>query len=114
MHKKIVGWVLLAAGVLAIAWGIWTSAQIFTAKTTVPEVFKEPAVKEIFDTGKQGGSAEEQMQEQMQNVIGEQISKMMPAESITGLLNLIAWSVFMTILIFAAGKIATIGIKLLA
>lgn len=114
MHKKIVGWVLLAAGVLAIAWGIWSSAQIFTAKTTAPAVFKEPAVQEVSGTGSKALSMEEQTQEQMQNVIGEQIGKMMPAESITGLLNLIAWSVFMTILIFAAGKVAGIGIKLLA
>lgn len=114
MYKKIVGWVLLTAGVLAIAWGIWTSAQIFTAKRPVPEIFKESAVKEVSGYDKKTGSAEEQMQEQMQNVIGEQIGKMLPAESMTGLLNLIAWSVFMTILIFAGGKIATIGIKLLA
>lgn len=113
ISKKIVGWVLLAAGVLAIAWGIWSSAQIFTAKTTAPEIFKEPIVKESSLAGKKAVSAEEQMQEQMQNVISEQISKLMPAESVTGLLNLIAWSVFMTILIFAAGKIAGIGIKLL-
>jgi len=114
MYKKIVGWVLLAAGILAIAWGIWSSAQIFTAKTEAPQVFKEPVVKEVSNTGGKALSMEEQMQEQMQNVIGEQIGNMLPAESITGLLNLIAWSVFMTILIFAAGKVATIGIKLLA
>lgn len=114
MYKKIVGWVLLAAGVLAIAWGIWSSAQIFTAKTTVPAVFTEPTIEKVSDAGKKALSVEEQMQEQMQNVISEQIGNMLPAESITGLLNLIAWSVFMTILIFAAGKIATIGIKLLA
>lgn len=114
MHKKIVGWVLLAAGVLAIAWGIWTSVQIFTAKTTAPEIFKKSTVENVSNTGKQSMSMEDQMQQQMQNVISEQIGSLLPAESITGLLNLIAWSVFMTILIFAAGKIASIGIKLLA
>lgn len=114
MYKKIVGWILISASILAIVWGVWTSAQIFTAKTTAPEIFKESTVNKLPAIVKQTGTAQEQAQQQMENIINEQIGKMLPAGSVIELLNLIAWSIFMTILIFASGKVAGIGIKLLA
>lgn len=113
MAKKIVGWSLLAVGVLAIAWGIWTSVEIFTAKKPAPEIFKEAQVEKVIAPAKKAASPEEQIGQQMQQVIGEQLGKFLPLGSTTGLLNLIAWSVFMTILVFAAGKIASIGVSLL-
>lgn len=114
MANKIVGWVLLAVGVLVIVWGIWSSVQIFTAKKPVPEVFKPQQVEKVATPEKKSASPEEQMQQQIQNVIGEQIGNLLPADSMTGILNLVAWSIFMTILIFAGSRIATIGVKLLA
>lgn len=113
MLKKIVGGVLLAVGILMILWGIWSSYNIFTAKKPAPEIFKEAQVEKVTTSTKKSGSAEEQMQQQMQQVIGEQLSKFLPGGLTTGLLNLIAWSIFMGILVFAAGNLSTLGIRLL-
>ncbi|NQU82809.1 MAG: hypothetical protein HQ539_02570 [Parcubacteria group bacterium] len=105
--KKIAGWVLVLAGVLMIAWGVWSSSQIFTLKKSAPEMFK------VEESDSTSNEAQDQIQQQMQDVIQNQLGKMLPTDSMPGMLNLIAWSVFMTILIFGGGKIAFIGIKLL-
>ena len=113
MSKKIVGWVLLVCGVLLIGWGVWSSAEIFTAKKVAPEIFKTLETEQGTGQQKKLLTAQEQMQQDMQGVIQEQLKNMIPDGSITSMLNLIAWSVFMTILIFAGGKVAMIGVSLL-
>jgi hypothetical protein len=107
--EKIFGWILLAAGIFIIAWGVFNSFNIFTAKQQPPAVFsmiaEETAVSKdisILD-----------LQAQMEKMIGEQLKGILPVDSISNLLNLIAWSVFMGILFFAAGQISGIGIKLI-
>ena len=106
--KKIVGWLLLTIGVLLIVWGIWSSFEIFTAKKPVPEIFKVQETQEV-SSKQEKGSPEEQIQE----VIKEQLGEILPSDFLPKLFNLIAWSIFVGILIFAAGKISTLGIKLL-
>lgn len=106
MTKKIIGWILLAAGVLLIIWAVYSSFQIFTSKKPAPEIFKPQTTQQ--QVRQQG-----ELQQQMESAVSEQLKKILPAESIPELLNLIAWSVFVYILIFAGGKIAFIGIKLL-
>jgi len=111
MSKKIIGWVLLVSGILLIAWGVWSSVSIFTAKKVAPEIFKTPETE--TNAPKKLLTPQEQIQQDMQGVIQEQIGNMIPEGSMTSMLNLIAWSIFMTILIFAGSKVAMIGVKLL-
>lgn len=106
--KKVVGWLLLTIGVLMIIWGIWSSFEIFTAKKAPYEIFKSPETKEVSLKQEKSGP-----EEQMQQVIKEQLGEMLPSDFLPKLFNLIAWSIFMTILIFAAGKISWLGIQLL-
>lgn len=113
MSKKIVGWILLVSGILLIAWGVWSSSQIFTAKKLAPEVFKAQNENQNEETSKKLLTPQEQIQQDMQGIIQEQLGNMLPKGSVSSMLNLIAWSIFMTILIFAGGKVAMIGVKLL-
>ncbi len=106
--KKIVGWLLLTIGVLLIIWGIWSSYEIFTAKKLPYEIFKAQETQEV-SLEQEEGSPEEQMQQ----VIKEQLGEMLPSGFLPKLFNLIAWSVFVGILVFAAGKISILGINLL-
>jgi len=106
MLKKIIGLALLVLGLLVIFYGLYSSFNIFTAKTQAPELFKAsvPAVQ------KSGGL---DVQAQLQEAISEQIRGLLPFDSISTILNLAAWSIFVGILIFGGGQVASLGIKLL-
>ncbi|PIS17416.1 MAG: hypothetical protein COT59_00765 [Candidatus Nealsonbacteria bacterium CG09_land_8_20_14_0_10_42_14] len=99
--RKFIGIVLLASGLVIIFYSLYSSYNIFTAKTSAPEIFRVEA-----DTPPQGGGVEE--------IISEQLKGMIPADSIPQLLNLIAWSIFAGILIFAGAQIAGLGVKLIS
>ena len=109
--KKIFGWILLILGVLIILWGVWNSYQIFNAEKPVPEIFsiekgESPVTKETPGEGSQ-------MSQEMQQAIREQISQIFPPGFTSKILNLFSWSIFMFILIYAGGKLSSLGIKLL-
>ncbi|PIX03415.1 hypothetical protein COZ78_00410, partial [bacterium (Candidatus Gribaldobacteria) CG_4_8_14_3_um_filter_42_11] len=113
MIKKIIGWLLLAAGVLAIVWGAWQSYQIFTNQAPSPAIFKMGVETEIVSPQKAAQTQDELIGQQLQQLLQEQLGKMIPIDTVAKLLNLTVWSLFAGILILAAGKIATIGIQLL-
>ena len=106
--KKIVGWVLLILGVLMIVWGIWSSYEIFTAQKPPYEIFKAQEAQEVSLEQEKGGP-----EEQMQQIIKEQLGVMLPSDFLPQFFNLITWSIFVGILVFAAGKISILGINLL-
>ena len=113
-YKSIFGWVLLFAGLFVIGWGIYSSYNIFTVKTPVPEIFSLPAENNEKINRYSGNlSPEEQAQEAMNEQMEKQLSKLLPEDSLPKLLNLIAWSIFAGILVFAGGQISGIGIKLM-
>lgn len=114
MAKKIVGWIMVIAGVLAIGYGIWSSYSIFTAKKPVPEIFNFPqASEQAASKQKQATSPQDMIQQQLQQTIQEQLKNVIPSDFITRILNLASWSIFMAILVMAAGKISSIGANLL-
>ena len=89
-----------------IAWSVYSSFQIFTGKKYVPEIFSLP---ESTDPLTESG----ELDQEIQQVIKEQIMSLFPPEFLTNLFNLIMWSVFAGILIFAGYQISSLGIKLL-
>ena len=107
MPKSIIGWVLIVLGLAIIFWVIFSSYEIFTAKTKVPEIFQTAERGEVLPEGFLT------QEEQMQKMIGEQLKGLLPAGFLPELLNLAAWSIFAMILFFGGGKVAEIGIKLL-
>jgi len=106
MVKKIVGIVLLVSGLIIIFWGLYTSFNIFTAKTEVPNIFK-------FDN-KQVVVQSSGDQSQVNSLIQNQIKSIVPQDAVPKLLNLLAWSIFAGIVTFAGSQIAGIGTKLMA
>ncbi len=107
LAKLIVGWVFLIVGVLLIAWVLYSSYNICTAKTDAPDFFKAEEVVAVS----QGSS--EDIQAQIQNMIGEQLKGFLPTDSIPKLLNLIVWSILAGIMIFGGSQFAGLGIKLM-
>lgn len=105
--KKILGLVLLFLGLAVISYALYSSYNIFTTKAVAPEIFvveEEESVK-VPEAG--------DIQAQMQEMIGQQLKGMLPTGSIPRLLNLIVWSIFVGILIFAGAQISSLGIKLI-
>jgi hypothetical protein len=104
---KITGWLILAAGLSVMAWTLVSSYNIFTAKDSVPEFFEIPEEK-ITEV-----SASQDIQVQLEQVIGEQLKGIIPANSMTQMLNLTVWSVLAFILLSGGSKIGSLGIKLI-
>lgn len=107
--KKIIGWVLLVAGLIVIFSDLYSSANIFTAKTSPPSVFKEIAL----NGSAVNSSSSVLSQEDLQKIMSEQISKIIPQSYIYKLMNLISWSIFAWILVLVGGKVSSIGISML-
>ena len=138
VSSKIVGYLLLAVGLVIIFWSIYASYNIFTAKKEAPKVFsynsegvidldsKDENVENAgainIDKSKLTDpnylkSLEAEQKAQAESMIKDQISgqlkEIIPEEFILKLLNLSSWSLFVFILIFAGGKISGLGIKLM-
>jgi len=107
--KKIIGWVLLVAGLIILFSDLYSSFNIFTAKTLPPSVFKETASSNSAVNSSQTILS----QQDLQKIMSDQISKIIPQDYIFRLMNLISWSIFAGILVLIGGKISSIGISML-
>jgi hypothetical protein len=105
MISKILGLILLLLGVAIILYTLYFSFNVFTAKAAPPEIFKLES--QAASSGAQG------LEAQFQEIVSEQLRGLIPVDSITTLLNLITWSIFAGILIFAGAQIAGLGVKLI-
>ena len=104
--QKFIGWTLLFVGILIIAWSLYSTYNIFTAKDTPPEIFKTKEIVYQKD-GNQG------LEFQVEEIIEEQLRGMIPADTLPTLLNLIAWSIFAGVMFFGGAQIAGTGAKLI-
>ncbi len=111
---RIFGWLLLIAGIAVIGWVLMSSYNIFTAKAQLPEFFEMGTEEGVLtQAGTTGELTPEDIQSQMQQMIGEQIKGLLPVNTIPKLLNLAIWSILAGLLIFGGGQIAGLGIKLI-
>ncbi len=112
---KIIGWVTFLAGGLIIGYTLYSSYNIFTAKSPVPEFFKFEQGGTQTSGAQKGGilTAQEQLQQQIGQMLGEQLKGLMPVDFLPKISNLIVWSMLAGILIWGGGQISNLGIKLL-
>ena len=102
--NKIIGYVLLLAGVLLIVMPLWQTYNIFTGKAMPAQVFMRPVALTV-NPNVSGLDIPGQIQNALIRVI--------PIDFIDNTLNLTTWLLLMWILIYGGGKIAEIGVKLL-
>ena len=115
--SRILGFSLLAVGVLIILYSLYASSGIFTGAKEPPEVFEVLERVEADDRVVGGkavipGSAEE-VQARADELLQKQFQQIFPKEVLYKTLNLFSWSAFVGLLIFAGSQIAGIGIKLI-
>lgn len=96
----ILGWILLLGGAAVLIWTLVFSYGIFSGGTEPFALFtpQEIATEE--------GSEQEEM-------IFRQISQFMPPEHIAMMMNLVAWTLFAGIAVFAGAKASSLGIAIL-
>ncbi len=102
-YRKIIGWTLLALGLLIIFGDLYCSINIFTGRSMAPEVFK-PA-----EQPKNAVS----VSQDIEKILSDQISRAMPSDYFPKMMNLISWSLFAGLLVLIGGKISFIGIRVL-
>ena len=112
MSKKIIGWLLLAIGLILISYILYSSYNIFTGEKEAPSLFKTSQEVEVTNTS-EPTSPSEIAQFEMEKIMKEQLQAILPSNSITKLLNLLSWTFLAGIFIFGGSKISTLGINLL-
>ena len=88
---KIIGWLIFSIGLAIIIWTLFTSYNIFTKQTVVPQVFEM----------------------ELESMVSEQLKGLLPTDFLPELLNLMSWSILAGILIFGGSQISYLGIKLI-
>lgn len=106
--NKIIGYLLLVAGLSIIGLTIFYSYNIFTGKYSPPLLFKSG-----FVLPPSSGIGSLNMEEQIGKEISKQVSQAIPADTLPKILNLISWSIFAGVLIFGGGQIGSLGIKMI-
>jgi len=106
MTERILGFFFLCLGVAIIGFALFSSFQVFTAKTAAPQIFSALDQQET-------AKPTSELEGQLQNVLSQQLKGFIPADTVPKILNLSVWSLFLGLLIFGGGQIAGIGVKLL-
>lgn len=113
--NKIIGWIFIFLGIVIILYTVFSSFNIFTGNKEAPEIFSislEQISKRHEKDIDLNQDIEKQAENQAKEIIKEQLSEMIPSGSFSKTFNLISWSIFSGILIFAGSKISEIGVKL--
>lgn len=109
MHiNNVVGYVLLAIGVIIITFSLFVSYSIFTEKSSPPLLFRTP-----LELNQEQNSDTSDFQQQLGQELSNQINKAIPLDAFPKLLNLLSWSFLASLLILGGGQIAGLGIKLI-
>ncbi len=111
--SKIVGWVLLFVGLAVISYSVLSSYNIFIGKASAPMIFKAAEKVEIPTVKEKVTDPMAQLEQTMGEKFQEELKAMIPTDFLTKILNLISWSTFALILIFAGTQISGLGIKLI-
>ena len=112
--NKIIGWVFVFIGIVIISYSIYSSFNIFTGKSLAPEIFSVSLeqISRYREEADSNQNLEEQAKNQANEMVKQQLGEMIPDGSFPKFFNLISWSLFTGILIFAGSKISEIGIRL--
>ncbi|MDO8663718.1 MAG: hypothetical protein Q7K28_02700 [Candidatus Wildermuthbacteria bacterium] len=111
--SKIFGWVLLTAGVAIIGWTLVSSYNVFTGKAQAPAIFEMPKIQVKTTAPKGDISSLEDVQGQLQTMLGDQLKGLLPADTIPKTLNLSIWGILAWLLFSGGSHLASLGIKLI-
>ena len=106
--NKILGVVLLLAGLGLMGYSLYGSLQIFQGAKEAPQLFEltapEPTTQQI---------SLQDLENQIPDLLKNQVQGLLPYEELSRMMNLGAWSIFAGILLFGGAQVAGLGIKLM-
>jgi hypothetical protein len=106
--KRILGIALIIFGLAIFFWSISESYYYFSAQKEFPAVFVQPQASVAVPSASTGT-----LQDQMNALVGDQINQkikeMLPANTITELLNSTIWIAFATFLVYAGARAVGMG-----
>ena len=107
--SKIIGWLTFLAGIVIIGTTIYFTYNIFTGVSATPQVFS-------FESEPVGEEEEEVsgIEAELKKMLSEQLTNLIPLDSVTMFANLAAWTVGAWLLIFGGSKVSELGIKLIS
>ena len=105
--ERIIGFILLFLGVAIILFALYSSYGILTGAAEPPEIFEAPREQSVTNEGS------EALEVQVQALLQDQLSSILPEDALPKTFNLFAWSILAGILIFGGGQVAGLGVKLL-
>jgi len=104
--KKILGWILIILGLFIVLGSIYSTYLNFTGQRDFPQVF---TVQEDEVTPRASGGPEDQIS----GMIGEYIKEILPQDTATEMLNMLAWIMFAVFLVYSGSKLVSMGAVLL-
>ncbi|MCH7828807.1 hypothetical protein IH982_03050 [Patescibacteria group bacterium] len=110
--QRILGFLLLAAGLAIIFGTLFLSYQIFTGVSPAPELFSPTQTEREGSLPLLPGSLQD-LQRQLPDLLGEQLQGLLPADVIPQMLNFAIWSMLAGLFLFGGSLVAGIGVRLL-
>ncbi|MFA5178205.1 MAG: hypothetical protein WC427_01435 [Candidatus Paceibacterota bacterium] len=107
--KRILGIALIVFGLAIFFWSISESYYYFSAQKEFPPVFVQPQTSASATPSASSGTLQDQMNALIGNQINEKIKEMLPANTITDLLNASIWIAFATFLVYAGARAVGMG-----
>lgn len=103
--RQFLAWILIVIGLFIVFWDISTSYYYFSAQQEFPKVFINTQV-DVTGSSASTGNA---IQDQIGSIMRDQISQMIPENTVTQLLNMTAWITFASFMLWAGGKLVGMG-----
>ncbi|MDD2274748.1 MAG: hypothetical protein PHI91_02700 [Candidatus Pacebacteria bacterium] len=100
--KKIIGWILIASGILLVFGTIYSTYLNFTAQSEFPQIFTFEEPETVSQTS--GG-----LEGQIGGMIGEYIKDLVPRGATTLMLNMFSWILLATFLVYSGSKLVSMG-----
>ena len=108
-YSKIIGWLTFLTGLVIIGSTIYFTYNIFTGAAATPQIFKlESSPQNTTEIEGDGLEAD------LKKIISDQLSNLIPLDSMSKFANLSAWTVGAWVLISGGSKISELGIKLIS
>ena len=116
--EKIIGWLIFFLGLGLILYSLYYSFKVFTGTQNPPDFFAsfEKPISETSSsttTQKINKNPEQMINENIQNTIKNELSRLLPQDAINKILNLSVFSIFILIIMTGGSKIASLGISFL-
>lgn len=101
---KIIGYILLAIGLLFIIIPLYQAYGVIAGSATPPSIFKQI---NFLQPNQNVGQMD--FQKQIENALME----VLPLDMINEIINLLSWAILMSVFIFGGKQISLIGIKMI-